>query len=205
MQIICYNSNNPILEWYEKGLKIRALNVRKRHQQQFDHADFVLDRLCEDFPKLVGRIRDLQGQVSTLTKGVPQTETVDLKEHTEESYQEAVAHAFLLKKAYRAAVAIAHPDKGGSSDDFNLVAAAYKAGDLHSLNEYVISANYNLIERISHCLNDIQRSQIAWTAFQSTEYFRAVKFYMAGDHKRASAQARLLLEVKILSLLKEIN
>jgi hypothetical protein len=107
------------------------------------------------------------------------------------------ADRVVLKKAYRKAVATAHPDKGGSVADFQAVQEAYLAGDLASLNEYFLLAEGSLHQKIGYWLQQPIAAHVDWVRFQATNEYKIVGMYQRGEHERAVHIAGQILDVAL--------
>jgi hypothetical protein len=169
-----------------------------------DHSESIVEAYSKMFPEAEAKISELKRLIALRTKGAPMTEDLDVERSVDDKpYQEAVAHAFLLKKAYRAAAKISHPDKGGNHEEFAAVAAAYKARDLNSLNEFVLYKNRSLLESISYWLDEIEKPKVQWITFQSGHAFKVVQLHKTGHEDSAKDYMQKLLQMNILQLLHE--
>lgn len=199
-------ADNPLLVAYHNALRAKATAEREYHQRLIDHSESIVEGYSKQHPKLDEQIAELKRLISLRTSGAPMTETLDVEDSVNnESYQEAVAHAFLLKKAYRAAAALSHPDKGGNDADFAAVNAAYKARDLDSLNEFFLSKNRTLLESIEHWLNEVQKPRVQWLEFQASPAFKVVRFHKSGKTDQAHKNMEQLLQLHVAQLLHELS
>ena len=201
--VVC--TDNPLLCDYRNRLRAQSLVEREYYQRLIDHSDAIIGAYSKGFPIAERQIADLKRLIALRTKGAPMTEELDVSSSVNTNQQEAVAHAFLLQKAYRAAAKLAHPDKGGNDADFAAVNAAYKARDLDSLNEFFLSKNRTLVESIQHWRNEVQKPRVQWQEFQSAPTFKVVRFHKSGKTDDAKQYMDKLLQLHIVQLLHELS
>lgn len=194
---------NPLIYQYCKNLQRSALKERQTKQILFDSLMDTLDRCYNKHPELCDKIRKLQVRVQTLTKGVPATEAVmDTNIHSADRELD-VAQELLLKKAYKQAASIAHPDKGGSNDDFASINAAYRAKDLGSLTEFVISKNKTLVEQVEYWKSEILKPDMKLKEFQAQPEFKIIRSYVSGRQEEAYSLAKVVLNYKLSYLTQQ--
>jgi hypothetical protein len=201
--LILHTKDNPLIKHLTVLYKRKALKERKTYLSRVDFAQVVFTDLAQQFPDLLKKINSLQSQIRLRTKGVAATESLPALDSVNNEVQLNAAKSFLLKKAYRQAASLAHPDKGGSDDDFNAVKAAYEAGDLDSLNEYVIASHHNLIEQLTHWKNECLKPEAKWRDFVSKDTYKAVQLHQAGNRNAALRIVKRTLELSIVSLMQE--
>jgi hypothetical protein len=193
------------LESEANAIKAKVISLRQKYQRLMDDAQKVVDICYDQHPVLCKQIRDTKSRINVLTKGVAATEAIESTGLASKPQQEAVAEAFVLKKAYREAAAIAHPDKGGTDADFVAINAAYKSGDLTALIEYVSARSTDWQAQVEYWQAQQQRPEIQWKKFQSQPEFVLVQLYLAGKKEAAFNHAELLLKTILASLLFQLS
>jgi len=201
--LVVYTAENCLIKEFARSLKAKVLVERKRVKAWVDDVNTTFTFMCDAYPELLEQISAQRALIRLRTKGTPATE--DLPSVNSVNSQSALeaANFFLLKKAYRQAANLSHPDKGGSDEDFQNVKAAYKAGDLGSLNEYVIARNHNLIAQTKHWQIELEKPNAQWQKIVSEEPYRAVALFKAGNKKAAMVLTKKILELTLVSLIKE--
>jgi hypothetical protein len=204
-QVQIFNPDDPLLVSLVHRLKREVLKSRAYYQTQLDTVNTILDSSFAHHKDLTDNINDLKRRIQLLTKGAPATESIEATDTVTDSHQHDVAQAFLLKKAYRQAAAMSHPDKGGSNEDFAAVNAAYKAKDLGSLNEYVIARNKTLLEQIAFWRTEAFKPEARWHKVRSQPEFLIVQLTLSGQKPKAIKMAREVLEVMVVSLTMQLT
>ena len=203
--LILYDPVDPALAWYSGTLKKLVLAERARTQARVDSANKILQDCFDKHPEMIAKIRAFKTLVQLNTRGAAATESVMDTELSSVPQEEAVARAFLLKKAYRIAAAAAHPDRGGSHDDFAAINAAYRAKDLDSITEFLISKQRSILEQIAYWRSELEKPEVSWTRFRSTPEFSIVKYAMSGNTQRAEQMALEVLRIMLVSLTAQLT
>ena len=202
---LALSSENPLLIALEKHYKRLTDKERSWWLSRVDYYDRLILPILREHTALYASVRKLKSEIQLQTKGVPSTEAISNDVMSMNPVRQDSANRFLLKKAYRMAAAVAHPDKGGSHDDFLSIHKAYRAGDMSSLNEYVLSRRLGLLERIKYWDDERRKPRIKHQLFQATDAFRIVQYIALGQHEQAVALGELLLKHMILSLQLQLN
>ncbi len=198
---------DPCLTSYLSSLKILALSEREHYAELADlfEADYM--KATESFPEDMHRIHALEDHYNDLVQsegGVPDTEGV-YTNRKESRNPDEVADRFLLKQAYRVAASVAHPDKqGGSAEEFALLNAAYKAGDLDTIMSYYLGRCGNLHQRLHFWYTETQKPRVRWLEFCNTVQYRVVVLRMNGDYHRARLLVKQALNQVAASLAAKI-
>jgi curved DNA-binding protein CbpA len=103
-----------------------------------------------------------------------------------------------LKRAYRKAAALTHPDRGGTVEDFQAVQAAYDACDLTSLNEFFLLQEESLQDRIEYWLQQPAAAHVEWIRFQATNEYAVVAMYQRGQRDEAIELAGKFLRLALV-------
>lgn len=177
---------DPVIESYARSVMKRAFAARERLKAQIANVRTINQPVMEAFPELTQQIAAMMVRVRNLEKGVPATESIDAPQQRD-LLQDPPSNAdkFLLKKAYRKAAALCHPDKGGTKEEFISVQDAYKAGDINALNAFVLSKQKNTASMIQHWLRDAARCKVAWVEFQSKAEFAIARLIQTGRKDEA--------------------
>jgi hypothetical protein len=191
---------DPLLKNLAKRLKIETLNSRNLFEKRINSIKTQVESIHRKNDDLCSIIFQLKAQINLHTHGVAATEVRHITGLNSEPEQQVVANAFLLKKAYRTAASLAHPDKGGSHDDFLAVSAAYRANNIESLNEYVLARNRDLLDQIHYWDSERLKPKINYTIFQSSNDFKVAVLQNRGEQQAASELSRAILEHTIFSL-----
>ena len=196
---------DPLLVQRVDLLKKETIKARNFYQSQLDTVNTILNTAFSWHPALLEQVADLKRRIQLLTKGVPATEALENSTVLTDNQQGDVAHTFLLKKAYRQAALLAHPDKGGSNEDFAAVNAAYKAGDLHSLNEYVIAQNKTLFEQLIYWKTEALKPEAQWHKARSQPEFTIVRLMLSNQKPKAKMMAKEVLQILVASLTMQLT
>ena len=202
--------------------KLRAASEKQRkyYERVIKQVDHIVGRLAEDHCETeLERIEGLQRELRLITKGTPLTEALTssdkepiLTSKPGFSQRQYDAHTELLKKAYRKAAMLCHPDReGGDHSVFQEVEVAYKMRDLNRLNAIYLSIiqGRNLYwqqsEGLYHVSSEYHRYGVELELLQQTAGWRAVRLYLAGQVNSAAEIVRVYLTDKVASLINEIN
>lgn len=190
MNLILWCGDSPLLISYKDLLRAQTLKKREQVAKRIDTALGICQKVMEPHADLTKRIIDIKSRIRARQKGIPLTETL---EPVGVDNLLSDGEAFLLKKAYRAAASLCHPDKGGNKDDFQAINAAYRSKDIGSLNEYVLSFQGTLNEQIRYWQTEVQKPDIEWGVFRASNENRIAQLYMQGQHAEADTLAKTLL------------
>lgn len=155
--------------------------------------------------ELVEAIKRSKQRARLSQKGAAATEALDVpdtKEFLANNLNDA--EIFVLKKAYRQAAALAHPDRGGSVEEFQAVLAAYKARDQSALTEYLLSKQQPARHQLDYWMVSLHKPNIDWVRFQSTPEYSLSRLYTQGKQELAIKTAGELLQAELSrSLIEE--
>lgn len=164
------------LRLWVRGLRNTAVaartTVNNREVQCLTKAnDFISSR--ERLSAATTKLNRAQRRLRNRVKGVPLTEDYDAPSPLVSSTPEiSDAEAFILKKAYRLAASIAHPDKGGSVEAFQGLRQAFLARDLRAVQEFYLVHQKSLLEQIAYWKDELLRPAIQWQKFQQTPAYQ---------------------------------
>lgn len=188
MSKLVVSSIDPLIAHLGLRAKDKAFTARKRLSAKIANVHLVLNSLIKEsgeLQRLHREITEIQTRIRLLQRGVPATEAFDDPDPCDNLTD---AERFVLKKAYRKAASLCHPDRGGSNDEFQAVHAAYLAGDLYSLNNFVLSKQEPDLSWIQHWIDDAARCDVAWVEFQAS-----AEFYLARLHEQGQTGKAVLL------------
>lgn len=194
----------PILEEYLKQLRSNAIQERRKYSSIKEQ---VIGRyetyLSENFQSELDEIEEIQIQLRNRSRGdyIPDTES-SVCENPINNGPNAEGERFLLKKAYRQAALLHHPDKGGHPDDFHAAAEAFRAGDLGSLQELLLSKSRSRLSQIEYWQNEVSKPQVSWVQFKSTVQYKIAVSIDYGDESTAYNLSARLLEATKLRLIQ---
>jgi hypothetical protein len=179
--------------------------------------DRVLEIYSEHHEKLcVERLR-LKLEIRLITKGTPVTEPMSSIPETVENYDrlsesQRIAFTELLKKAYRAAAPLCHPDKGGDTDVFAELSEAYRHRDLIRVTSIYItlSRGRNLYwqaseEGIEWASTELNRPTVQQEKLKSTILYDIVRNHVSGKVFKANNLMQEYLVGEIQILLNELD
>ncbi len=203
MNKLALTTDSPLLVSYAFTLRAQALSNRARTKRLIDQDHEIVSKLLNDFSDKTKQLARLRNANRVRQKGITHNETMS-EIQPEEGLTVPISDAerFLLKKAYRMAASLTHPDKGGNKEDFQYVTAAYKANDLGALTEFVLSTG-SVTDQITYWQNECQKPDIEWRSFQSTLEHKAAQLYMCGQHAKAYHLVERVLDTAIVAALNE--
>lgn len=151
----------------------KALAARQTVNTRIAVCAAQVESLIAERPALKAAASKLKGKRARLraaAKGVPQTELLDEVSVFDEKLDTQLSDAeqFLLKKAYRYACMLHHPDRGGDPAVFASLHAAYVAKDLRAVQEFVLHMDRSLVDQAAYWLTEQQRPELHWQAFCRT-------------------------------------
>lgn len=208
-ELVVYDPVAPILRALLFAIKRKALRDRLDIEARIERMEVVYGAVIAAFPELTTKIKDARRRLQLRTRGIMATEDIDAPdaggvEAWSKTSEAWAAHLFMCKKAYRAAVPHAHPDLGGDNAEFTLITAAYRAHDLGTLQEYVLSRNWSVLQRIAHWQTESKKPAVAWVRYQASEEFKVVRLQMSGQPVKAREHAHALLNMLYNSLEAEL-
>lgn len=173
----------------------QALESRLRVERWTEEAYALSERFTEiHAPKEKRKLIDIRRRVRAYTKGVPLTETLDDSELFAAELPELdAAQQVLLKKAYRLAVMMLHPDRGEETDEVRRMMAnlraAYNARDLKAVQEFVLHLQRSPLEQAAYWHAERDRPSIQWAEFKNTPAFQITQALKQGKPEEELAQA----------------
>lgn len=170
------------------------MHERGRYAALLDQANDILWAMYALNPDLEQKIVAVLDRIRIRQEGEPMTEFED--EPTPmgdgpDTQTNKSAQKFLLKKAWRLVRTLVHPDKGTGQqrEEFQVLKAAYEAGDLNALTEYVLASQKTVLEQIAHWRTEVAKPAINWQVLQRMPAFRVVRAFMAGQRDLAAELA----------------
>ena len=184
---------DPVMLAYLRYVQREAENARKALVAHIEMVRAITLPYYEEFGVLTGKIAAVKVRIRMLQKGAAATESLAAPQRVEAFEGKTEAEKYVLKKAYRQAAALCHPDKGGTTEEFQSVYNAYIAGDLYALNNFVLAREKPTMDMIRHWLLDAQRCAIAWIEFRDGTEFRIAQLVM----KKQPEMARVLIDKQL--------
>ena len=177
----------------------------------------VATRYTSKHEELILQIESVRSRITSEQKtGVPLTEFEDsltLLMKNEALNRLSPAERMLLKRAYRKAAALAHPDRGGTDTDMSNLTALYELGDIGAVNHWYQRRVNNYcylmgggLDYLLEC-HGILESKLA-TLQASDVFTNVVQPHMVGNHTRANEGALELLQnilQRELTTLRSLN
>lgn len=198
-------------------LYTEALKEGEKFKQLTQYMDRVLEIYSEQHEDLcVERLR-LKLEIRLITKGTPVTEPMTVVPETVENFErltesQKIAFTELLKKAYRAAASLCHPDKGGDKDAFAELEEAYRHRDLIRVTAIYISLSRgrNLYwqasdDGIEWASTELNRPVVKQEMLKSTPLYEIVKNHVHSRVLRANALMREYIVSEIRTLQAELH
>lgn len=192
--LVVYNQDSPILVAWCEHLRERAIRIRKEVARKKAHVRDISAVIMEPHKDLSQKIVTVRNRIRLLRKGVPLTEAfdpIDPANQLDDNLSDA--DRFILKKAYRKAAWLTHPDRGGNPAEFTAINEAFKAGDLNSINEFFLTHEGTLDRKIAYWLEQPNVANVDWVRFQATNEFLIVAIHQRGEKDRAIYLAGELL------------
>lgn len=203
--LIVYDPVSPLLRAYCHASRLRAWTERAAHADRMEQMTDLVWSYSSQFVDLNERIAEMRLRIASLSKGIPQTELVD-DDHTVDwtlSEEERRAQQQILKKAWKYVAQHAHPDKGGSREEFQFLKEAYESGDIRPLTEYILQLDAPLMEQIAYWRSEYERPAIEWIRFRTMNQFQIVQAHMRQDLIRAELLAKQMLQDRLSALEQE--
>lgn len=192
MNNLCVIAPCPLKRAYTNKVQAKAKAARAATSRKIDQIQQIVAKVLEGNKELLDSIVQTKIRIRLLQKGVPATES--LEDEVSPFSEKTTTDLFLLKKAYRLAASIAHPDKGGSEDEFYSVKRAYENGDIESLQFYYKLKQEDGFDPLGYYQNEIQKAAIDWITFQTTPEYDLARLHMQGHTDEAKRKGRLFLE-----------
>ena len=163
--LIPINLTVNLAHLYEYDLLARKVDAaRQQYYKLYNSSMKLVSSYLDEMPEAKTIIR-LRREIRLATRGTPATIAQDaitsagyITTGTEQLYN---AQAHLVKNAYRMVAPLVHPDRGGDSELFQLVVAAYRLGDLTFLQE-----TYLML------VKNTGAGKWAWRCHQGREYMK---------------------------------
>ncbi len=187
------------------SLHFRSIAIKERERvKQFKSYIFsIVEPIQAEFEADLSRIARLKNELQINQKGEARTESLESYTSKNVLSQLSPADRFLLKKAYRYAARLAHPDGGGSGEDFHAVHQAYLQGDLTSLQEYALSRHKSILEQYVHWSVEKDRPSVDLETFKQNAEFQIARLVLRGKPDQARKAMRMVIQSLESSLLKE--
>ncbi len=198
MQLIIWEPINPVEKVYLRNLRQKLHAAKKRIEGRIVDCLNRVDEVCKDFPEELQKIGKLRRNLRYLSTGIPTTESLDTNVDPLSDLTDTDRHT--LKVAYRKAASLAHPDKGGSEEDFLYVRESYANGDLDALREYIVFRIDPDSNMLDYWNQQVGQAEIRWEVFRSTPKFKIAQLHLMGNRKAARAHAEAYLAKAIQDL-----
>lgn len=159
-------------------------------------------------------IIELRRDIRRATRGTPATEAQESvvvgKIVSLGSEQLWNAERQLVRTAFRAVAPLVHPDRGGSTEMFQMVLAAYRTGDLTFLTEVYLKHTkgvcwYGSNAALSYAKREIERPRMSTRILQSTEEFKVHRAHVSGNTAEAQKRALVYAKQAIIVLTRELH
>lgn len=173
----------------------QALVARTEVNAKIRECSEVAEKFIEEHcPKQKRKITELRAALRARTLGVPLTEVLDDPLLGTKITPLSDADQVLLKKAYKLAASMIHPDKGGSVEEFQALHAAYIAQDLRSVQEFVLHLGRGLYEQLLYWKTECERPSITWLEFQQNPAYQITREIRLGtDIRKLQGAVELML------------
>jgi len=203
MQLVVYQPP-PVLVAYKGWLQRQTHRERIHYDERRTQCHEIVFNIMREFSSTLEAITRARMRIRAKQTGAPCTEPMDALQAADAlAPQTSDAELFLLKIAYRQAATLAHPDKGGSTADFQAVVEAYRAKNLGSLHEFVLTRTAPVLKQIAYWLTEVQKPQIDWIEYQSSTEYQIAQLHMQGHSDRARNVTKHLVEATLLHTLAE--
>jgi len=202
-----------VREYRVSLLKEKVCVSRKRFQVLYNAlmkiSAFYIDALPES-----DVIVHLRRDIRLSTKGTPATIAQDsitsagyISTGTEQLYH---AQSHLVQSAFRKLAPLVHPDRGGSTEQFQMVLDAYRLRDLTFLQEMYLSLTkdrfwWNSQDAIVYLERELKRPDVTLEIIKNSELFQILKFHQAGKTEEAKECAKNYASRKVIELMLELN
>lgn len=205
--LVPYNGLCPVLQNLLRWARKQTIANRQRTAQKIDAVRRVSSQIVAHHQDTLDAIKRARQRARLTQRGVAATESLDVPDTSEVLANNLNdAEIFVLKKAYRQAAALAHPDRGGSADEFQAVHAAYRAKDHAALTEYLLSKQETSRSQLDYWMIAVNKPDIDWVRFQSTPEYFISRLYTQGKQELAIKTAGELLQAELSrSLLDEFK
>ncbi len=212
--LVVYQPNWEVAQylpiWRARALKQRV-TVNTWVQACSDQAESFISQNCAAEKR---KLIEIRARIRALAKGIPLTEVLDEPLLEEDSPELDDAQQLLLKKAYKMAAQLCHPDHAISDADrekreaeFAALQQAYRAKDLKAIQELVLHLERSLIDQVQYWKDEEQRAQIRWVEFKQTVVFNISRDLTSGRDPEEVKQAciRYLTYLRHLLEAQHIN
>jgi len=201
-ELILYGQDDPVLLHLAKTLRVETRIKRIRYGARILQIRAVVAKVLAHHSDVADQITRIQNRMRTRQQGIPSTESVDALQ-TADVLKTSLSDGekFLLKKAYKMAASLTHPDRGGSKEDFQQANAAYRVSDIASLRELVLTYQGTLNDKLNYWHTELKKPEIEWRLFQSTPEHAIAQLYMQGRQQQAIDLAGRILQVKLAEVM----
>ena len=203
-ELIVRPTHSPLLEAYCHTLTKEALATRKRYVSLTAQTEDLVNRLIADPENehLNKEVKRLRLNIRNLQTGIAST---DMQEPPKAIESLTDSEKVLLRSAYRKCAQIAHPDKGGSKDEFDSVFKSYEHGDLNALIEFHLlkTNDKSVFDRIEYWKTALDAPKVAWEKHKQSAVFTLYQMVQQGRSKTAMSEIQNMLQSIIRHLLEE--
>lgn len=205
--LVLYSDLPPTLIAYQRCLAAQAAAARERHLEFVAYCEGLADRVFDDLPDQVRRIKELKNTINNLVRGSPQTEPLGPTRITDLNPELTSAQTQALKKAWRYAASVLHPDRGGDVEQFLYARRLYMSADLHELTDFVMAVTARpSIEVLMYYTNAVNKAAILTEAYKSKSIDYAVATaYTSQSKDAAKSMGEFILKAHILTLEKQLR
>lgn len=186
-------------------LQVKFRNETKQLSSLNESLGRITEHYLSQYPDMVLELERWKSRVRSVEKGAPRLEVdasvLELSKSLMRSELTSAEH-MLLKRAYRRAASVFHPDKGGSVELMLELTKFYELGDaagiMHMYSLYTKDWQYMVNDGLQY-LKDVQGYPQAKLQLlrQSRLYTKLALPHMFGRRDEAHANAKLLLEAMI--------
>jgi hypothetical protein len=180
-------------------------NETKQLSQLHTSLGRIVESYFSQYPDLILELERWRSRVRSVEKGAPRVELdSSLLEVSKSVMQSELSSAerMLLKRAYRKAVSVFHPDKGGSVELMQELDKFYDLGDaaaiLHLYSLHICDWKYMVNEGLQY-LNDVRGyPQVKLQLLRQSKLYTMLAVpHMFGRRDEARSNAKVLLEAMI--------
>jgi len=156
----------------------------------------ILHPVYEAHAVQLERLVRLLNAKQTNQSGEPSTEAQEAYTSKNVLSRASPHERYLLKKAFRYAARLAHPDHGGSMEAFHAVRMAYLDGDLRSLQEFALAMHKTPVEQYAFWVEEQVRVRIDAELFRNSPEFAIAKLVQQNKKPKAIEAMGTLLTLR---------
>ncbi len=201
MEIIPFHEQ-PFLSAFAEHLRKRTFAERLRVNNLIQGCTELADRAVYCEMPAYRRIKELRVRIRTATRGIPQTEFLDDESPlVDKSHELTDAEQILLKKAYRKAAQLIHPERDtGNALMFRLLHEAYRSKNLRAVQEFVMHLDKPLLDQVGYWLIEVKMPAAQWIEYKAFPEYKLVQWIKQGQVEKARILGAELLRLSELHL-----